>query len=317
MGAGAAAVGFSVADREPEEVGRQYKEWLGRGDHAGMKWMERHAALREDPANVLPGAKTIISIAFAYEKYDGHDPSRPIIASYAMGNDYHDVIREALRPVAERIEERYGCRCRICIDSAPIGERYRAVRSGIGVIGRNGCVIVKGAGSMVFLAEILTDLEIEPDDASTGGCMMCGRCIRECPGSAIREDGTIDSRRCISYLTIEHRGDWSGLMLETMHGAGRQYLYGCDKCLRVCPHNNIAAEPPILAGLRPQSEIISLRAESIPEMTWEEYNKTFRRSPIKRCKAEGLVRNALNCLGTDARHGDDADDADVTSRNPS
>lgn len=298
---GCVAVGFAKAGRLPDDVALQYSRWIDRNGNAGMEYLKRHDTLRRNLSNVLEGTRTIICVAYSFVPDRTRIETLPVIAGYALGDDYHDVLRGLLQPVAEDISTRYGCRCRICIDSAPVAERYWAVKSGIGIIGRNGTLITRKGGSMVFLAELLTDLELEPDKSAIGSCLECGRCIRECPGQALRDDGTLDSSRCISYLTIEHRGPWEGEGLQVMQTQGQRYLYGCDTCLSVCPHN-AGLQPTRVRQLLPREEMLTLDADLIMAMNDDGLRTLTRRSPIKRCKPEGLRRNAVNCQSSSPHH---------------
>lgn len=315
MEAGAIAVGFARAGEIDKEAIRQYADWIAAGRHAGMEYLTRHIPLKSNTAGVLEDAATVISMAFSYAPQSLRPESLPVIAAYAWGDDYHDVIRRRLSPVADAMQRLYGGSWRICIDSAPIAERFWAMKSGIGRIGRNGSVIIDGSGSYVFLAEILTSHSIEPDEPSQKVCSGCGRCVNACPTGALRADATIDCRRCLNYLTIEHRGDWTGESLEAMHThAGRHTLFGCDICQHVCPHNRDTV-PTAIKEFYPRKGIIVNPSppvntpegisgdespfdspERIMAMTQEEFSRIFRNSPLKRAKLAGLIRNASNLL---------------------
>lgn len=294
MAAGAVAAGVAAAADISPEAAARFAEWLGEGAHAGMDYLERHASLRLNPSSVLEGAVSVISVAFSFAPEEWRSGSLPGIAAYAYGDDYHEAVRSRLNGAVSRLRDALGGEWRVCIDSAPIAERYWAMRAGIGRMGRNGCVIVDGHGSMVFLAEIVTTLAVEPDEPSDLRCMDCGACLRSCPQGALRGDGTVDSRRCLSYLTIEHRGEWEGEMLEAMQTpAGRNALFGCDVCLRICPHNR-GVKPSEVAEFRLREEYSALTAERARALTQPEFSALFRRSAIKRCKLAGLLRNARN-----------------------
>lgn len=280
VAAGAAAVGFARAEPVSWEAASAYRRWIASRRHAGMAYMERHTRLRDDPRLLLDGAATIIVAAFNYYPSRHH----PAIADYALGRDYHDELRERLSAAAGRISTQFGGDTRVCVDSAPIRERYWAVRAGVGFIGRNSQLIIPGTGSYCFLGEILWTKPVDPDAPHTGGCDGCGKCVSSCPGRAIMPDKTIDARRCLSYLTIEHRGPLpAGTEL-----CGR--LFGCDICQRVCPHNR-DARPSEIFGPRPG--VMAVTRESVIAMTPEEFAATFKGSPVKRAKLEGLRRNAL------------------------
>lgn len=276
----------------PAEVAAKYEKYLQQGFNAGMAYLERHGDLRRDPRLLLEGARTVVTFAFPYgSDTTKRDSTLPTISEYALSDDYHDVIRDYLTRLCELLPK--GSKCRICVDSAPVLERYWAEESGLGRIGRNGALIVPGIGSKVFLAEIITTLEIEPTPRLAGSCLECGRCQRACPTGALQPNGLIDSRRCLSYLTIEHKGEWTAPeAIEAMSTpAGRQTLFGCDRCIAACPMN---AKPayPLLPGLEPREDIVKLTAEEIRNMTQPEFSARFRRSPLKRPKLPALKRNA-------------------------
>ncbi|MEZ3549383.1 MAG: tRNA epoxyqueuosine(34) reductase QueG [Muribaculaceae bacterium] len=294
MSAGAEAVGFAKASRIPDAVAQQYESWIGEGRHAGMDYLRRHAELCIDPRALLEDAATVVSVAFSYVPTRRRDPGLPVVACYAYGEDYHDVIRRRLGEAVETMKSRFGGSWRICVDSAPIAERYWAMAAGIGKRGKNGSIIVKNCGSMCFLAEVLTSHSVAPDEPSSAVCLECGACVRACPTGALGKDGLIDSRRCLNYLSIEHRGDWEGEMLEAMQTKeGRATLFGCDICQNVCPHN-IDIKPTDIEEFHPRERILTLTASDVIEMDQKEFSSTFKGSPIKRAKLEGLRRNAHN-----------------------
>lgn len=294
LASGCVAAGFAAAGPVDEDVATRLDEWVARGENAGMEYMRRHALLKRDPGNVLPGVRTVISVAFSFNPPRRRDPYLPVIAAYAYGDDYHDVIRARLAPVVESLKNEAGGEWRICIDSAPLAERYWAVKGGIGYIGRNGMVIVDGYGSLVFLAEILSTLPFAPDAPSEKRCMECGACLKACPNHALSPEGTVDCRRCLSYLTIEHKGEWSDAMTEAMHAeAGRHTLFGCDQCLTVCPHNRSIPDTTVNEfHLRPSYS--SLTKERSVMFSGEEFSSIFKGSAIKRAKLSGFLRNARN-----------------------
>ncbi|MDE5869390.1 MAG: DUF1730 domain-containing protein, partial [Muribaculaceae bacterium] len=253
--AGAVAVGVSKAEPVAENHWQAFESWLESGKNAGMGYMANHLSIRRDPRLLLDGARSVISLAFSFAQAEYRDADKWMIACYAYGEDYHDVLRRRIGEAVNKLKMTYGGEYRICIDSAPILERYWAEKSGIGIIGRNGSLIVPGYGSMVFLSEVITTLELreetfigsttqklkqsferkqlrekrgeERGERREGGereekgekrekwrgekigvCLRCGKCMAVCPGRAITEDGGVDARRCLSYLTIEHKGEW-------------------------------------------------------------------------------------------------------------
>ncbi len=270
-----------------------YDRWLSEGMNGEMAYLEKYHDIRSNPALLLPGARSVVSCAFNYWWGPVDSPLR--WASYALGDDYHDVVRSRLQSVADAITTETGAECRVCVDTAPILERYWAVRSGVGFIGLNQQLIIPGAGTHFFLGEIITTLDLAPDAPCTLTCGECRRCLRACPGGALRENDkapgnpasevTLDSRRCLSYLTIEYRGEFPE---GTRPG---KHIYGCDVCQEVCPHNSKAPLSDI-EEFRPRPAILRLDTDAILEMRQEDFSAIFRKSAIKRTKLAGLQRNA-------------------------
>lgn len=230
---GAYACGVVRAMPVTAEAVARYEEWLADGNAGNMDYLGRYGEVRRDPRLLLDGegARTLIVTLFAYQ--DNVHPAEgvPYIAHYALGQDYHDVLRRRLKTVIGQLRPSFGGKWRICVDSAPLMERYWAARAGLGVIGDNGCLIVPGVGANFFIATIVTTAQMPTDDPveGTSHCLGCGRCVRACPTGALRGDGSVDARRCISYLTIESHDD---IPADIPTG---NTLYGCDVCRRACP----------------------------------------------------------------------------------
>lgn len=230
---GAYACGVVRAMPVTAEAVARYEEWLADGNAGNMDYLWRYGEVRRDPRLLLDGegARTLIVTLFAYQ--DNVHPAEgvPYIAHYALGQDYHDVLRRRLKTVIGQLRPRFGGKWRICVDSAPLMERYWAARAGLGVIGDNGCLIVPGVGANFFIATIVTTAQMPTDDPveGTSHCLGCGRCVRACPTGVLRGDGSVDARRCISYLTIESHDD---IPADIPTG---NTLYGCDVCRRACP----------------------------------------------------------------------------------
>ena len=289
--AGAAAVGFASAGPVSEDEDRRLRGWLAAGHHAGMTWMERHADLRRDLDNVLPGTRMVISLAFPYAPERERPSDLPYLSRYAYGRDYHEAIRSLLTAVLEQTGLLSSCR--ICIDSAPVSERFWAIRAGIGYRGDNGALIVPGIGPEVFLAEILTTIEFEPDAPADAECLHCGACRRACPTGALQPDGTIDCRRCISYLTIEHRGPWTApdAIAAMSTPAGRTSLFGCDRCITACPLRNDTSSPHTWAPTLPA--MLALAPSDIPAQQ-SEFKRRFAHTALLRPGLQNLLRNIAN-----------------------
>lgn len=233
---GALAFGVTGAEAVEDSEWEKFEKWIARGDHAGMHYMENYPEIRRDPRLLLKGAKSIISIAYNYRS---PNPLEGIVANYALGEDYHKVLRKRLKRVVRKMLEKFGGEWRICIDSAPILERYWAVKSGLGL--RNaihGNIMVEGAGSMVFLAEIITTLQLDPMVRNLMASRVCtgtteSDLIYSCPTGALQQGGTVNSRKCINYLTIEKKGEMTP---EEKKLVGKAF-FGCDRCLRKSPEN--------------------------------------------------------------------------------
>lgn len=287
---GAIAVGFAKAGSVDDAADSFFSDWIAAGNHAEMNYLERHLPLRRHTDSVLPGAKSVISLAFSYKPSKWRPHSLPMVAAYAYGEDYHNKIREILQPAVEELKSRYEGKWRICIDSAPVAERFWALKSGIGKLGLNGSVIVDGGGSLCFLSEILTDLTIEPDKASEEKCMQCGKCIKACPTKALKADGFIDSHQCINYLTIEKKGEFSPEE-EKLVALDNGNLFGCDRCLRVCPHNKMDNEDNH-SIFTPLKAIENLTPDTILALDAASFKKGFRNSPLLYAGFDKLTRNA-------------------------
>lgn len=282
--AGACAAGFARIQPVSHEAVAVYEEWLASGRHGTMAYMENYAEVRRNPAQLLDGeARTLISCAFAYTALGL--PRSPLFADYALGSDYHEVLRKALAPVAARLEE-ISPGTRICVDTAPLRERYWAQQAGIGFIGLNNQLIVPGVGSCVFLAEILWSGVVTPDEPMERNCGACHACVRACPGKALDGDGGLDVRRCLSYLTIEHRGE----LPADLRLPGR--IYGCDICRDVCPLGHGDRPVYVLPELRPRQSILGLTVADIKALDQPAFSTIFSHSAVKRAKLAGLLRNA-------------------------
>lgn len=290
---GSGVVRFSIAAvDEVDPLARQrYDQWLAKGHNGYMDYLQRYDDVRNNPALLLPGARSIICCAFAYTPPRRLPPMKARIASYALGTDYHEVVREKLLSVAEKLREATGGETRVCVDTAPLRERYWAQRSGLGFIGCNNHLFLPGLGSCFFLGEILTTAQLPPTPVQVPDtCLECGRCVKACPTAALSPDGAVNASRCLSYLTIEHRGPFpEGTDL---HGQ----LYGCDICAAVCPLNANAMPSEVLPELQPRPELLQLSVENAASLSQAEFSRLFSHSAIKRTKLAGLVRNADSIL---------------------
>lgn len=277
---GACACGIASAGPTADFDRRLYSDWLGRGDNAGMSYMERNCEMRENPRLLFPGAATVVVAAFNYRPESGSE----LFADYALGYDYHHVLHRRLGVAAETLVARFGGSCRVVVDSAPMRERYWAQRSGIGFVADNGQLCVPGYGMAVFLGFILWTGVAEPDSPYVGECMHCGRCVRACPGVALNGKGGVDARRCLSYLTIEHRGEFPADM------PSMPKVYGCDNCRRCCPLD--VGPSTDIAEFAPLGHL-ALTPEEMIRLTAGRFRQIFGQTAINRLRVQGLRRNAL------------------------
>lgn len=281
------ACGYAQAGPVSAQAAARYSQWLAQGKNGCMDWAARYRDLRCDPTLLLPGAKTVISLAMNYYPRRFKPAGTPQLAYYAYGRDYHEVVRDRARQLARCIEQLTGCTSRVCVDSAPVLERYWAQRAGIGYTGLNGLVIVPGRGSYFFLCEVLTTLELPPDAPCTLTCQGCHACERNCPGGALK-GGEVDARRCISCLTIEYRGpelpQWLGQAMGDR-------VYGCDACQQCCPHNREATATTV-PEFQPSDALLALTLDDIESMDQAQFSRLFSHSAVKRTKLAGLQRNA-------------------------
>lgn len=279
------ALGFVRLGRVSGAVEQVFTEWLAEGKHASMSYLEEHRALRLNPKELLEGAQSVIIVAVSYYPEKLQDFSAPRIAKYALGRDYHKVLRKLLQNLGDAInEEIQSHRFRVMVDTAPFFERYWAEQSGIGFIGRNSNLIIPGMGSFFFLGELLTTLELEPISQKHRGCGECRRCIDACPTKAL-SGHTLDARRCINYLTIEHRG---AIDVEFSQHFGSRF-YGCDTCQDVCPYNHA----PLPSRLfHPSEKLLNLKREDLIDFSEDKYADLFFGTSCTRAKYEGMKRNA-------------------------
>ena len=268
-----------------------FDRWLKEGNHAGMAYMENHREIRLNPAGLVEGAKTVISVALNYYPEQRLPPEAPHIAYYAYGKDYHFVIKEMLNELWNAVTGQTDTgTARFFTDSAPILERYWAWKAGLGWIGKNTNLIILGKGSFFFLGEIVTSLEADHYDMpQKDRCGSCSRCLEACPTGALEGPRHLNARKCLSYLTIENRGE---IPAEQAACLGNR-LYGCDTCQEVCPWNRFA-RPTRIEAFRPAPALLSLRKEDLKGFSREEYNRIFAKSAVKRAKYEGLIRNIHN-----------------------
>lgn len=292
-----------VASLAPAATANAYRDWLARGDHAGMAWMERHAELRADPRRLLPGAMSALVVGLRYGPREGEDSEAgdlwPRVARYARGRDYHDLLRERLeRVAAEATALAPGCGTRVCVDTAPLLERELAARAGLGAVGKNSMLLHPEAGSWFLLGELLLTVELAPDTPFADLCGDCTRCLDACPTGALPAPYRLDANRCLSYWTIEHRGE----IAEEVRPQLRDWVFGCDVCQEVCPWN-ARARPVAAPEFAVPEGRRSLDLAGLLALDPEAYRERLRGSPLKRAKLEGLRRNAALTLAALAAAG--------------
>lgn len=287
-------LGFSkvgIAGAEPlHEDGERLREWLRRGYHASMKWMQHNFDKRVDPTAIVPGARSVISVAVNYYSAAQHQPTdeEGKISRYAWGDDYHIHVTARIQKLFECIKqmapESGG---RYYVDTGPVMDKSWAERAGIGWRGKHTNLITKEYGSWVFLGEIISTLALEYDSPMEDFCGSCTACLEACPTQAIVEPYVVDSNRCISYLTIEHKGEIDPALALLFD----RWAYGCDICQDVCPWNKFQQETEE-KEFHPRDGNVTPSLDGLAALTQDEFSKRFHRSPVKRTKREGIIRNA-------------------------
>jgi epoxyqueuosine reductase len=285
-------VGFDRVAIGPATLahGAAFERWLDDGRAGTMDYLEETRAERLDPARVLPGCRSVIAVALNYAREDG--PEWRGVARYARGRDYHKTMRPLLHALRDYVIAASGARSRASLDTSAVLERDLAAAAGLGWIGKNTNLLVPGLGSYFFIGLVLTAAELPADGAVTDRCGTCTACLDACPTAAFDAPYSLDARRCISYLTIEHRG----AIPEELHAPIGDWLFGCDVCQEVCPWNRHA--PPARAfppGPPPPPP------ETLVEMSDAEFRERFRGSPLKRARRAGLARNAAIVLANRPR----------------
>lgn len=283
------ACGISKAERLDDEA-RLLETWLNRGYHGTMGWMERNFEKRIDPTELVPGAKSVISLVFNYyqDQPRSTDPDIALFSRYAWGDDYHAVAKERMFEMFDELDRAVGgLNGRVFVDSAPIMDKVWAQRSGLGWIGKHTNLLNTEIGSWFFLGEIVTDLELEPDGPVADHCGSCTRCIDACPTDAIVEPYVVDSNRCISYLTIEHRSDDIPAEVQSEMGS---WVFGCDVCQDVCPWNKFSRRTTE-DRFTPRDGMTDTPISEWEEINIDEYRVRFEGSAVKRARFEGLKRN--------------------------
>ena len=290
------AIGFTAAELGPEARTR-LSDFLAAGQHGDMGWLADRAEQRAHPQALWPEARSVVALGLSYAPEDDplaslSQPDRGTISVYARHRDYHDLMKGKLKHLAQFMVSRFGPQVKVFVDTAPVMEKPLAERAGIGWQGKHTNLVSRAHGSWLFLGEIYTTLEIAPDPAHANRCGSCARCISVCPTDAFPAPYRLDATRCISYLTIEHKGP---IPLELREKMGNR-IYGCDDCLAVCPWNRFAA-PTSHSGLRARAELTAPRLAELASLDDAGFRALFAGSPIKRIGRNRFVRNVLIAIG--------------------
>ena len=273
-----------------EEESTHVEQWLDEGREGEMGYLTRNKEKRYDPRLLAEGTRSIVTVLYNYfPKQQIGDGEHYRIAKYAYGTDYHDVLKRKLRQLLERIEAQTGKLegVRIFVDSAPVLDRAWAVRCGLGFIGKNTTLIHPKRGSFFFIGHLFLPLELdETQQPLSNRCGRCTRCLDACPTGALEAPFRIDARKCISYLTIEYKGSFTGMNPETIKG----WMYGCDICQDVCPYNRFAL-PNVEPEFQPSAQLLTMREDDWKQLSKDGFEALFKRSAVQRAGYEGLKRN--------------------------
>jgi epoxyqueuosine reductase len=303
--------GFDVARfakaASPDQAAKRLRDYLDDGRHGDMGWMEANAERRADPVALWPDAKSVLVVGLNYGPV--RDPlavlaerERGAISVYAQGDDYHEVMKKKLRRVAAFIAETFAADVKLFVDTAPVMEKPIAEAAGLGWQGKHTNLVSRKFGSWLFLGSIFTTLDLEPDAREDDHCGQCRRCLDICPTAAFPAPYQLDARRCISYLTIEHKGHIAREFREAMGNR----IYGCDDCLAVCPWNKFASASREMR-LAARAELERPRLADLAELDDAGFRELFRASPVKRVGRDRFIRNVLIAIG----NSNDAALADV------
>ena len=297
---GFCAFGIAPADAAPASAAR-LREWLDGGRHGEMIWMEETAERRSRPTSLWPDVRSVISLGMSYAPSAdplalANHPDRARISVYAQGGDYHDTVKKALKQLARWMVDQEPSELKVFVDTAPVMEKPLAEAAGLGWQGKHTNLVSREDGSWLFLGAIFTTLELEPNAPHAARCGSCTRCLDACPTNAFPAPFQIDARRCISYLTIEHKGP---IPLEFREAMGNR-IYGCDDCLAVCPWNRFAQAARANAAFAPRAELTAPALADLLALDDAGFRQVFSGSPIKRIGRNRMVRNAAIAAGNSA-----------------
>ena len=294
---GFAACAIARADAAPE-AGRRLRQWLDAGRHGDMLWMEERAEQRGSPQGLWPDVRSVIMLGMSYAP--GRDPlalsqvgDRGRISVYAQGRDYHDVVKKGLKALARWLVEQQQSALKVFVDTAPVMEKPLAEAAGLGWQGKHSNLVSRAHGSWLFLGAIYSEIALEPDAAEADHCGSCTACQTACPTDAFPSPYVVDARRCISYLTIEHKGP---IAEELREGIGNR-IYGCDDCLAVCPWNKFADAAAANRAFIGRAELAAPQLGDLLALDDAGFREIFSGSPIKRIGRNRMVRNAAIAAG--------------------
>mgnify|MGYP002829569475 CR=1 FL=1 len=282
-------IGISPVSQNPSTE-KRLKQWLNAGYHASMEWIQTRSEERNNIYKYFPHAKSVISLSMNYFTGNSSNSNNiGKISNYAWGDDYHEIIKPRLFELLNAIKSKQpNTKGLVCIDTSPIMEKAWAQKSGLGWIGKHTNLITRDLGSWIFLGEVLIDLELEYDmPFEEDLCGTCTACLDACPTSAFPEPYVLDASKCISYLTIEHRGELPVELEDKLSG----WIYGCDICQQVCPWNQKFSKFSDNTSFQPRDNLQSRSLDEWYQLSEEEFRSLFKRSAVKRTKYEGLKRN--------------------------
>lgn len=289
---GFSACGVCKAEKMDDNYFESIKKYISEGRNGTMDYLARNLDLRYDPQKLVEGTKTIVSVALNYYPAQKMNPGEYTLSYYAYGKDYHVVVKQRLFELFRLLKEKlsangFNLEGRAFCDTAPVSERYWAWRAGVGFIGKNTLLIIPHKGSFFFLGELFLNVEADHyDEPLRNFCGNCTKCIDACPGGAIYEPYALDARRCLSYLTIENRGELPAGTENKME----MCIYGCDRCQSACPHNRFAT-PTEIKEFSPPEKLLKMTKDDWNSLTEQEYCDLFKGSAVKRAKYSGLMRN--------------------------
>ena len=299
---GFVACGFARADGH-DPHGANLMQWIDEGRHGSMEWFEARAHHRIAPTALWPDARSVIALAMSYAPE--HDPlalagdgSAGRISVYAQGRDYHDTVKKALKALARWLVDRAGGELKVFVDTAPVMEKPLSAAAGVGWQGKHTNLVSRTHGSWLFLGVIFTSLEVEPDEPARDTCGSCTRCLDACPTNAFDGERRIDARKCISYLTIEHKGP----IPHQFRKAIGNRIYGCDDCLAVCPWNSFAQSASANRAFVAREELKAPRLADLLALDDVAFRAQFSGSPIKRIGVKRMLRNCLIAAGNSGDH---------------